>query len=360
MGEVARPSLLALVVLLFLMLITQALRLSGLVMGSALDLSRVIELVGLLMPSFLVLAVPISLLFGVMAALARMSRDNELMAMSLLGRSRKALLLPMTLLGTLGFVLAFIFAAELGPVSMDILKDEALTLAKENLAGTLRPGGFAKMADGLTVYAASRAGNMLHKIFAIDRRHNKGRELLVLADQGVISALPGSLSLELGLKNGELYSIEEKEKEDSIASFKECTFRFDVGREVERRTRFIQDAGTMTLGELLDVLGGSGKLAVQDRQKLLLAAHRKLALPGACLIFVLLGIVVGPRVRTRARAGPAIVAALIVALYYVFFRFSDHVVARGLVPAWIAAWMPNLVLLAFAVLIGWIRGLVRP
>jgi lipopolysaccharide export system permease protein len=71
--------------------------------------------------------------------------------------------------------------------------------------------------------------------------------------------------------------------------------------------------------------------------------HKKFSLPAACVVFVLIGAPIGMRVR---RAGPA-VAFLSVAFflfYWLCLIGGEELAHRLLIPAWLAMWLPNLVL----------------
>jgi lipopolysaccharide export LptBFGC system permease protein LptF len=71
--------------------------------------------------------------------------------------------------------------------------------------------------------------------------------------------------------------------------------------------------------------------------------HKKFSLPAACLVFVLIGAPIGMRVR---RAGPA-VAFLSVAFflfYWLCLIGGEELAHRLLIPAWLAMWLPNIVL----------------
>ena len=71
--------------------------------------------------------------------------------------------------------------------------------------------------------------------------------------------------------------------------------------------------------------------------------HKKFSLPAACLVFVLIGAPIGMRVR---RAGPA-VAFLSVAFflfYWLCLIGGEELAHRLIIPAWLAMWLPNLVL----------------
>ena len=71
--------------------------------------------------------------------------------------------------------------------------------------------------------------------------------------------------------------------------------------------------------------------------------HKKFSLPAACIVFVLLGAPLGMRVR---RAGPAVafVSVAFFLFYYLCLVGGEELANRLLLPAWLAMWLPNIVL----------------
>src|SRR6267378_2648575 len=71
--------------------------------------------------------------------------------------------------------------------------------------------------------------------------------------------------------------------------------------------------------------------------------HKKFSLPAACVVFVLLGAPIGMRVR-RAGPGVAFVSIAFFLFYYLCLVGGEELANRLLLPAWLAMWIPNLVL----------------
>jgi lipopolysaccharide export system permease protein len=71
--------------------------------------------------------------------------------------------------------------------------------------------------------------------------------------------------------------------------------------------------------------------------------HKKFSLPVACVVFVLVGAPIGMRVR---RAGPAVafVSIAFFLFYWLCLVGGEELANRLLLPAWLAMWLPNLVL----------------
>src|SRR5512134_376469 len=95
--QTLKPLAIALVVVLLVLLIERMLRLLDLVLGAQGPMKVVFEIMAYLVPNYISLALPMSLLLGVMLAFNRLSRDGEIDALqgagvSLARQSRAAVL----------------------------------------------------------------------------------------------------------------------------------------------------------------------------------------------------------------------------------------------------------------------------
>jgi lipopolysaccharide export system permease protein len=90
-------------------------------------------------------------------------------------------------------------------------------------------------------------------------------------------------------------------------------------------------------------LNRSGRYAVEY--------HKKFAIPGACLVFVLLGV---PLAVTTSRGGRGVSIGLSLAAYIVYYLFlsgGEKLADRGFLSPWVAMWAANLVLGPLGILI---------
>ena len=101
--ELASPFALGLLVFTFILLMNKILRLVDLLVNKGVSLVEVCTLIGYLMPSFLVLTLPMAILLAILIALGKFSSDAELMAMKASGVSLYQLLPPFVILCVAGF-----------------------------------------------------------------------------------------------------------------------------------------------------------------------------------------------------------------------------------------------------------------
>ncbi len=77
--------------------------------------------------------------------------------------------------------------------------------------------------------------------------------------------------------------------------------------------------------------------------------HKKLSIPFACIVFVVLGV---PMAVTTSRSGKGVSASLAIAVYLIYYLFlvgGEKFADRGHLDPWLAMWSANLVLLAIGI-----------
>src|ERR1043166_1089464 len=103
--EMFGPTMLGLLFYTSIILMKQLFDLAGLIIRQSLSLGTVMHLLGLSMPHIVVLTIPLSLLFGILIAVGRLSADSEIIAMRALGISTRTIYLPVFLFSFAIFLL---------------------------------------------------------------------------------------------------------------------------------------------------------------------------------------------------------------------------------------------------------------
>jgi lipopolysaccharide export system permease protein len=147
LGQVLRPMGMALLIALLVFLIERMLQLLDLVLGASGPVKIFFEIIGYLVPHYLSMALPLSLLLGVMVGFNRLSREGEIEAMQSAGVSlfRQAV----------APIIAAIFVAAIAAATLGYLKPyaryayESVVFSVSNAAfqALIRPGVFTRFGD---------------------------------------------------------------------------------------------------------------------------------------------------------------------------------------------------------------------
>src|SRR5438067_12703560 len=95
--EMIGPTALGFSFYTFIILMRQLFDFAGMIIKRSLPASTVLELLWLSLPNIIVLTVPMSLLFGILIAVGRLSADSEIISMRALGISTRTIYLPVFL-----------------------------------------------------------------------------------------------------------------------------------------------------------------------------------------------------------------------------------------------------------------------
>jgi lipopolysaccharide export system permease protein len=278
---------------------------------------------GLTSLSYLTMLAPIGLFLGVLLALARLSRDSEMAALSACGVGPIRLLVPV---GGLTLLLAaFIswLALVQTPYAMRQIEDVKNAAREAMQLSVLQPGRFATPDSGGTVvYSRDVIGEQLHDVFL--QRQVGDRIVVILAERGerVQDSETGSLSFVL--YRGTRYEGVPGSRNFSIVEFGE----HGIPVRLDEDEDYVPPVETKPTRELLE---SSDPL---DRAEL----HWRMSSPVSLLVLALLAVPLSrssPREGRYSRLG---VGLLIYIIYSNALSISRVWVERGYVAEWIGMW----------------------
>src|SRR5205823_5785850 len=150
--EMVGPTALGFGFYTFIILMRQLFDLAGMIIKRSLPASTVLELLWLSLPNIIVLTVPMSLLFGILIAVGRLSADSEIISMRALGISTRTIYRPVFIFSFLIFLLNFYLMNVLlprGNSRLQALKAEIYTASIEK---ELRPRVFYDEYANIMIY----------------------------------------------------------------------------------------------------------------------------------------------------------------------------------------------------------------
>lgn len=182
--QILRPTATALLVALLVLLIERLLRLLDLVLGASGPLKVVLEIMVYLVPHYMSVALPLSLVFGILFGFGRLSRDGELDAFQSAGLSLTRQLRPI-LVGAFGMmVVAAITVSHLTPYGRYAYQAMVYAITNTAFHVFVRAGVFVEM-DGRTflVQGVRPEDARADKVFVYEEQDN-GRLIVITARNG--------------------------------------------------------------------------------------------------------------------------------------------------------------------------------
>jgi lipopolysaccharide export system permease protein len=343
--ELLLPLAVGLFAILQLLVVAQLLQLNEVVFSSAITLEELGRLTAALLPHFLVLAIPLAYMLGLQLALGRMALDREIIALSAAGTAvRRLYRVPAFAAVLLGLGVAAL-AAWAEPWGLREVTRVLNEVIKRNLQTGLLPGVFNEGLPRFTVYVADVDPSGAWRGVLIDDQLGDGAPILALAEEGTIADAGGD-ALTLRLEQGELHRNEPDG--ETVFRFRSGTFAVGVQESVNRKNRFAGVETALSYRELLErgrMLAAQGNLAELARVRF--ERWRRWAVPLACVCFAVLGVPIAVA-GGGARGFAYLVTLLSFTAYYVAGRIGVALAERH-VPALLAAFLPNLMVLAIGI-----------
>lgn len=359
--------------------------LAGMIIRRSLPASAVGRLLLLSIPNIIVLTLPMSLLFGILIAVGRLSSDSEIVAMRALGISTRTIYRPVFLFSVVMFLLNLYlinFVMPKGNQQFVALRAELVTSSAEK---AIKPRVFHDQFDNLMIYVndVEPTTGQWTGVFVADTRtetedpsnpqemaerlakaESSDDDLSILSQTGpgqkISVAKTGNLSVVRPSKDVWM-NLRDAETHVWDASRPD---RYDHTRNATQRillptagsldtTNLARSLRELSFGELLE-----RERALRDsdhqtdrltRNFALVELHKKLAIPFACIAFGVLGLPLGITNRRGGKSSGFSLSIAIILFYYVMINNGEQLAGAGKVPPAVGMWAANVILLVLGI-----------
>jgi lipopolysaccharide export system permease protein len=337
--EMIPPFFMTTVVLLLVLFLEKLFRLADLVSRGA-GLLATIKVLLYVVPSFMVITLPMSLLVGSLTAFTTMSADSEVTAMKASRISLYAMIRPVFFLAILTFGVTAATSLILVPSANTSLKIHLFNMVKSSAIVGIEPGVFSDTFDGMVIYVDKMDSlNNMRGVFISDERSVK-EPYTILAKQGKLIADPQTLIVTLALQDGTIHMAPRDEKTYSLMGFTAGKLFLDIKSSLSGKGAPSKGFADMSSTELLQnikISRGEGKPTYQQETEL----HKRLSIPFACLIFGLIGAPLGIRRSRSGKSAGIAIAFMVFLVYYILLAGATNLAETGTVRPLLAFWIPN-------------------
>src|SRR5215813_1720302 len=232
--QIAGPFLLFTLLLTLVVWMTQSLRLLDLVINRGQSAVIFSYLTMLMVPSLLVVIVPIAFFGAALYTLNKLNNDSELVVMWASGVSRFQLALPVLTAAALVMAIAYSCSLYLMPLGQRTMKDKVFDIRADIGAAILREGAFTTPTDGLTVFIRELAPGGEMKGILVHDNHDPKRPATYLAESGVLAQTQEGARLIM--QNGDIEQGETGGSRLSVLKFERYVFDLDQYAGPQRAT----------------------------------------------------------------------------------------------------------------------------
>ncbi len=338
--EITTPFFLSIAALTLVLFLQKMFRLAELVVSKGASVSSTATILAYILPSFLVLTIPMSFLVATLTAFTRLGTDSELTAMKASRISLYSMIRPVMLFALAAFLITAFTSLMIAPEANHALKLHLFNMVKSRALVGVEPGVFSSTFDGMVIFVDKMESlDDMEGVFISDERTAR-EPYAIVARRGKLIADPDSLSVTLAMKNGAIHALPRDDQSYSTMAFDSGNLYLDISNALISKGPVgvdLDEIGSIELYRTLKRARAAGKPTTGIESEL----HKRVSLPFACLLFGLIGAPLGIR-RTRSGKSAGIGMALLVFLvYYILLASGTNLSSTGKLAPAIAYWLPN-------------------
>lgn len=344
--EISIPTLMSLLIFSFVILLGRIPRLTEMIISKGVPALDILELFAYLMPTFFSVTVPLSFLLGILLAFGRFSADSEYIALKASGISLYSMVRPVALLALMFTLLTAAITLIIEPASKSAFRSKIFQIASTSLNVSVKPGVFNDDFPGLVLYAQGldeRVG-IMRDVFISDER-NSSAPTVITAREGLFISNASSMLLTLRLRNGDIHRQPSEAGQDTYQtiSFNNYDINLDFSAAVEQGQRRVSRS-ELSVMELWQAIRATDPGS--QRYRLEAELHERIVIACVPLILILIGIPLGLQSQRSGKGAGFALALAVFLVYYVLLSFAGTLADKGILPAAVIMWLPNLVFLA--------------
>ena len=296
----------------------------------------------LLVPQALALTIPMSMLLGLLVGFGRLSADREFVAMQACGIGLKRLLIPVGIVSLLSLVLTAYIWFWGYPTANSTFLDVMVRVLAERAEGNVRPHVFYREIPNLMLYVRDvpPSGGGWDGVFMSDTRN--GEPAIYMARHGRIAINRTKRTVDIVLDDTIKRTLDANGNYD-VAVIPQLRLSIDPESVIPVRGVATKGMPEMTVPEL-KAAAAELEREGQSSHNQWVAIHQKFAIPFACVVFGVIGLALGATHRRDGALGSFVLGLVVVFAYYVPLRLGPQLVKGDIIPPWLAAWLPNIVL----------------
>jgi len=319
------------------------------VVESGLPVTIAIKVFLLKLPYVMVYAFPMSTLLATLMTYSRLSSESELIALRGCGVSIYRIILTAVVFGCVVTGVTFLFNESIAPAAnyqatvtlQAALQSDQPSVKQQNIyypeyREIRQPDGTTSKILTRLFYADQFDGKEMKGLTLIDRS-TAGLDQIIVSETAQWN--PGQQLWDF--YNGTIYLVAPDRSYRNILRFQHQ--QLQLPRTPLSLAENSRDYGEMNIAESLqqlklEKLGGN----LQKIRKLKVRIHQKIAFPFVCIIFSLVGSVMGI-VPQRAGRGTSLgISVIVIFTYYLLLSISGALAEAAVLSPLVGAWLPNL------------------
>jgi len=316
----------------FVVLFTQSFRLLSFVIDNSATLFVFVQLMGLLIPTFLPVIIPLSLGVALLFVYHKLAVDSELVVMRASGVSAARLAFPAIVLAFMVTLLCYLFSTSLTPAANRRLVSIQYRVRDNFSIYLVKPGAFNDISNGLTFYVRARGKQgELQDILVHDVRRPES-PVTIMADSGRFSMKDGKSQIEVfnGLRQ------EFDRTSGRLSQLEFDRYVLDLGLLRSGASKRLPDPREQTMAELFNPPADPA-LRRRSLEQIRAEFHQRLASPLLAIGYAIIALtaVLAGEFSRRGMAKRIVIAGMAIIALQAAMLSVGNMIARNslLIPA---------------------------
>ena len=343
--------LLALVLLTAVLFTQQTGRFAELALYTDLPISLAGEIAAALLPSVVVLTLPVAVLAGIVIGFARMGSDSEIIAIRSAGVGTWSLLWPALLIGLVATMATTFLHLKEAPQAARDLRRAALQGALRKLDSPVEPRTFNTDIPGYVIYVrdGDKTQGSWGRVF-IYAQLADGSTRIVTARSGRIDSSNEKSELVLSDAVAMKMPRDGGERNYVVERLDQLRISIDTGRAelLARLSKKDLQAEELDWNDLKQQAQSN---SIDERREAERTIQRRLALAVAPFVFALFGALLGMRVRRGGRGAGILLSLAVVIVYYLISLLGESLATNNTVSAIKGEWMATAVMILLSLIL---------
>ncbi|MFC1735191.1 LptF/LptG family permease [Candidatus Hydrogenedentota bacterium] len=303
-----------------------------------------------LIPMTVVYTLPIASLMGALVSVGRLAHDNEVVALYAGGVPTSRIARPLLCAGAALTLITLIVADRVAPGAARMSRNIIVQSARENPLGHLRIGETNNIGRFTLYFTEKDADGRLANVRLIDRAEDKST--YYYATSGRFEFGNGGRTVRLALSNNGFYVT--RETGGAPGNLKPTFFEEYVYTVsgYEYNETLPESEHLMTLSALWKAIGKDGT-ADEDRREMQFEFAGRIAMPFACLVFVLAAIPIAACFHGTVKTLSLGACFALVLVYYILLLVGKGLFEGGTIKLTVGHFLPNIVIGALGIFLLW-------
>ena len=354
--EIIPPFLLALLALTFALMMPPILQQGEQLIAKGVGVTTILRLLWTLTPQALCVTIPMSLLFGILFGLGRLSADREFVAMQACGISVFRVLRPIALLAALAFAATAYETIVALPSANQTFREIRFNVVATGAESDIKPRVFFTNFPNRVLFVRDiPLTGEWRDVFLFDATQTNQTSVYV-AKQGRLVIDREKQTVELVLENGTWHqTFADKPEDYNVNPFERTQLNMDAAA-VFPRAQILPGDNEKTIAELRQAIVENTKVGLPSYGPLY-TIQQKFSLPAACIVLAIIGLGLGVTNRKDGKLASFVLGFGVVFIYYVLLYSSRAMAMGGRLSPTMAPWVVNVLLLVAGIaLLIWRAG----